>query len=147
MLEFTKFRNVDHDCCRVVAVSFTSSKMDPNIFVRGISEAYTNIVFLHLDLTKRLKNTPLEGPCKMPRSNTSDVRGENHERNCFRLVTLYKYGGWYLDNKLLTLKPLDMFRNATTIEWHATEPYENFMAFDAGHRFLVDYMRHLAVLR
>ncbi|XP_075258660.1 uncharacterized protein LOC142350638 isoform X2 [Convolutriloba macropyga] len=73
-----------------------------------------------------------------------------------RASLLYKYGGFYFDNDVLTLKDLTGIRNSIVIDWHYSIPNtecklenqetsttlnQGNMHFEKGHPFLLEYLK------
>jgi lactosylceramide 4-alpha-galactosyltransferase len=65
--------------------------------------SYPNINFNHLDLKKYSHNTPVEGFIKSKKLFRS-LHVVSHTSDVLRYLTLWKYGGTYLDLDTITMK-------------------------------------------
>ncbi|KAL4704429.1 hypothetical protein ACJJTC_014361 [Scirpophaga incertulas] len=85
---------------------------------------YNNVKLLRIHIKDYANNTPLESMVSASPYSRSKWRIE-HSSDVLRYLTLYKYGGVYMDSDVVVVKPLDSLAN----NWAAREsPW----AVDAG---------------
>jgi lactosylceramide 4-alpha-galactosyltransferase len=86
--------------------------------------SYDNVVFRRVHIAEYAKGSPMEKLVEQQPYNKSTWRIE-HSSDVLRYLTLYKYGGIYLDTDTLVVKSLDSLVN----NWAARE---SAWAVDAG---------------
>jgi mannosyltransferase OCH1-like enzyme len=60
------------------------------------------------------------------------------------MAILQKYGGYYLDNDVLTIQRFTNLHNAIALDHVDMFVNNNFLAFDKGHPFISDYMEYIS---
>ncbi len=130
---------------KVVALSIASDMLDNNKLIRGLANAYPNIAFLKFDILKLLNDTVL-----FDWYNTSGVKSSKylyvHDSDLGRMAILQKYGGYYLDNDVLTIQRFSNIRNAIALDHIDLYVNNNFLHFEKGHPFLSDYMDYISTM-
>lgn len=106
------------------------SKMD------DLSEHYTNIHFIRLDLKSLLIGTRL---ISILVSNNRRQHLERHLSDATRIAALYKYGGIFIDWNAIVLRSLRCLKNALAHQ-HSEKSSVNVLVFDRGHAFLSTLM-------
>lgn len=78
---------------------------ESDLFLRALLN-YKNVKILHLDFEKYINNTPVEN-LWMSENIQSSSYSVSHASDILRYVTLWKYGGIYLDLDVVILKSLE----------------------------------------
>lgn len=68
--------------------------------------SYENVHILHLDYTRYVKNTPVESLYENGQLKYS-AYARSHASDVLRYLTMYKYGGIYLDLDVIVIKSLE----------------------------------------
>lgn len=76
---------------------------------------YKNIQINYLNITQYTEGTPLEQLIKRGELTRSKYQIE-HTSDVLRVLTLWKYGGTYLDLDVVVLKPVDSISNYASAE-------------------------------
>jgi lactosylceramide 4-alpha-galactosyltransferase len=63
-----------------------------------------------------------------------------HVSDAWRLAVLYKFGGTYLDNDIVTLRPTTCLKNFISIQSDDGIPNHAFSTFDRGYTWLKELM-------
>jgi hypothetical protein len=128
---------------KVVVMSVAADLLDNNMLIRGLSNAYANVAFIKLDVKKLLDDTVLRDWYK-----NSGVQGSKyfyvHDSDLARMAILQKYGGYYLDNDVLTIQRFANLHNSIALDHVDMFVNNNFLAFDKGHPFISDYMEYIS---
>jgi hypothetical protein len=128
---------------KVVVMSIAADLLDNNKLIRGLSNAYTNVAFIKLNVQKLLDDTVL---CDWYKN--SGVQQSKyfyvHDSDLARMAILQKYGGYYLDNDVLTIQRFTNLHNAIALDHVDMFVNNNFLAFDKGHPFISDYMEYIS---
>ena len=65
----------------------------------------------------------------------------NNISNFLRLLLLYKFGGFYLDNDMISLKSLPSRLNILAQDRELGVLNNAFLGFEKGHRFIEDVLK------
>lgn len=89
-------------------IKFTNASFFPSKSERTLSELlkYDNIRIRRVDLNKYTKNTPLEGWYRT-RQLQKSTYPNSHASDVLRYLSLWKYGGTYLDLDVVVMKNLE----------------------------------------
>lgn len=96
--------------------------------------SYKNVRILHLDYSKYTNNTPLEDLYKYGKIESSSFP-QSHASDVLRYLTLFKYGGIYLDLDVIVVKSLeDLEPNYAGVEseWNVAAGILNFAPYGLG---------------
>lgn len=129
----------DHD----VYLLFTSTGQidedneDNNKLINALRN-YPNIYLLHLNFTRYIKDTRIEFLYKNGHLKYS-AYARSHASDLLRYLTLYKYGGIYMDLDVIVIKPLtDLSKNFAGAESkkNVAAGVLRFTSKDKGHDYL-----------
>ena len=127
-----------------VVLHINSARLYMSRMVKNLLAQYKNIICTRFDIYEVIRGTPYDG--------WYNSSGIEHSRmkltylsDLGRMALLYKYGGWYLDIDILSLKSLEdkNFTNAVGIfakEHRPTTGDSSFLKFQQGHTFLKELM-------
>ncbi len=105
-----------HNPNLTVNVFFTDAKIN-NSFVtlQKLVEKYANVQFFSLDVSEFMTGTLMEHwyHCTDWRRGSFHV---NNLSNALRLLTVYKYGGYYFDLDVISVRPVTYYRNFVAAE-------------------------------
>ncbi|KAF2888840.1 hypothetical protein ILUMI_17333 [Ignelater luminosus] len=99
--------------------------------------SYKNVKLHHLDFKRYLQDTPLEDILESGKLEWSSFP-VTHASDILRFITLWKYGGIYMDLDIVTLKSLESLApNFVVLETftHSAAGVIGFTATGDGHRF------------
>ena len=101
-----------------VFLLFLSENGFPNATTTPIINAllkYRNVQINYLNITQYAEGTPMEEWIKKGELSRSNYQ-TSHTSDVLRFLTLWKYGGTYLDLDVVVLKPVDTFSNYAGVE-------------------------------
>ena len=91
---------------------FPNAKTTP--LINALLE-YQNVQIRYLNITQYAEGTPIEALINKGELSRSKYQIE-HTADVLRFLTLWKYGGTYLDLDVVVLKPLDSISNYASAE-------------------------------
>ncbi|CAO1341100.1 unnamed protein product [Diamesa serratosioi] len=101
-----------------VFLLFLSENGFPNATTTPLFDAmlkYRNIHINYLNITQYAEGTPMQEWIKKDKLSQSKYQ-ISHTSDVLRFLTLWKYGGTYLDLDVVVLKPVDTFSNYAGVE-------------------------------
>ncbi|XP_063240386.1 lactosylceramide 4-alpha-galactosyltransferase-like isoform X2 [Bacillus rossius redtenbacheri] len=107
---------------------------------------YANVFVFPVSMSSYLRRTPLEGWLELGELNGS-VYPVAHASDVLRLVTLWKYGGLYLDIDMVLVRPLDDLGWNFAVAESSTLVGNSVLSFSArgiGHEFAEMCLKELA---
>lgn len=104
-----------HDPDLSVRVFLTGTNMDDENVLTRTLQTYVNVRMDRIDLGVYLSGTPLEEWYFCTPWNYGPY-AVSHLSDALRFLTLAKYGGYYLDLDVITVRPLTSYRNFAAVQ-------------------------------
>ncbi|CAG0915857.1 unnamed protein product [Notodromas monacha] len=131
-----------HHPNRSVVVAVKNKFLQLPSVVKSWSEKYPNIMFTTIDIVQWLNGTILQ-PWLSKNLLENSTYKTVHMSDILRYVTMFKYGGLYLDTDVVVMKPMDELVNAVGLE--GTGVINNaVLAFEKHHLFMEACLKELS---
>jgi lactosylceramide 4-alpha-galactosyltransferase len=118
-----------------VNVLFTDVKINADLdTVQQLMENYANVQLIDIKVDEYMAGTLMEHwyQCTDWRKGTYHV---NNLSNALRLLTVYKFGGYYFDLDVISVRPVTSYRNfVAAVDREIVN--NNVIHADAKHRFI-----------
>jgi lactosylceramide 4-alpha-galactosyltransferase len=105
-----------HNSNLKIHVLFTDAKINESLVtLQTLVKNYANVQFVRLNVDEYMAGTLMDHwyHCTDWRSGSYHV---NNLSNALRLLTVYKYGGYYFDLDIISVRPVTYYRNFVAAE-------------------------------
>ncbi|CAG0922853.1 unnamed protein product [Notodromas monacha] len=131
-----------HHPNRSVVMAVNNKFLQLPIVLKSWSERYPNVMFINLDIVQWLNGTILLPWLSKNLLDKSPFKTAQAS-NALRYVTLFKYGGLYLDTDVIVMRPMEDLVNAVGLQ--GTNVLNNaVLAFEKHHPYMEACMNELS---